>query len=1076
MKNKKLVLSVLSTAVVASMASSAFAAPQAGLYFNNTSKFYKLSDVLNLSDSAYAEFKTALTTTANWDDIVLVKDDGKGAFISEILDTNDPGFDEALVAEDFLTSYNVVGTDGNTTGTYDARANLDDVPAGELKVESVSAINLKQVKVAFNKEVDETSAETPANYTYTGALGNSIASYELQADKKSVLITLANAEAQQASATLVVKDVKDSAGNKLASTTQTVSFLDTTVPTAVAAKVVAPTKIEIEFSELIKTGALANAAFSIDNNTYSLVGAPVVNGNKVTITTGAALPAGSHKVTINPTAGAASNVMDFANFQVAKVDVSFTYAADTVAPVATVKTATQTSVTLEFSKEVSFAGAGALNTDFTVYHTYNNQASYLGNATLAADNKTLTVTFAAPLPAGNVTLYLNNTADATKQLQDAWGNKFSSSTLSATVGNDTTAPTVTSVSYVDSTHVDVTFSEAVTGVAASDFTLKTSAGTAVQVIAAPVQTGNTYRLQTGTALNGDTYTLSIAADSITDTSINANKIAAYSTTFTVADTVAPTVTATGSYSADSKKVFISFSEKMATSGAGSVLDVTNYRFSTSAGANPSALPAGTTISLGADGKSVVINFTSAVAGLGAGNFEGVIVGQVKDLAGNSTAALSNQVVLTGAALTGASISEVKATSRNTITFKVNSNLSAVDVADFTVDGAAATSVSYVNGTGEATVTVVAPASKWNTSLSDLDANAVVIAAGGLTTDQNVSNTGAITLANTAVADYVAPTIASRTIADTDADSKYDTVTVTFSEALQASSVAYDAFTVEGYTVADVDVAGSAVTLTLTELSAADLGATPKVQLVKAVRDDSAQHNTIAAETTGNNVTASVSGVTAAAVNVVDGTAGTPATAGVDTLTFVAGWAAGDTITIDGVTLTGANGASTGTNFDTTADTAAAIATAVKASVDANATLSAKYTVADNAAGVLTFTQKAGQESATALAVTEATVGAGTATEANTTPGVAAVAATNEVATLTISTGATNAGSIAVTVNGVTTSVAVAAGDSATVVAGKIRTALTGNVTGYTVGGAGADVTFTATATGNVANLTATVAN
>lgn len=160
MKNKKLVLSVLSTAVVASMASSAFAAPQAGLYFNNTSKFYKLSEVLELSDSAYAEFKQALTSTSNWDDIVLVKDDGKGAFISEILDTNDPGFAEPLVAEDFLTSYNVVGLDGNTAGTYDARKDVTPGQTGELKVESVSAIDANQVKVVFNGAVADTTKAT----------------------------------------------------------------------------------------------------------------------------------------------------------------------------------------------------------------------------------------------------------------------------------------------------------------------------------------------------------------------------------------------------------------------------------------------------------------------------------------------------------------------------------------------------------------------------------------------------------------------------------------------------------------------------------------------------------------------------------------------------------------------------------------------------------------------------------------------------------------------------------------------------------------------------------------------------
>lgn len=1073
MKNKKLVLSVLSTAVVASMATSAFAAPQAGIYIGgNLNKLYKSSDILRLSDTAFATFKQELIA-ADRNQVVIVKADGKGASIQEILsETN--AWDEALVEGDFSASYSVVGLDGNTAGSYDARKEVTPAPAGELKVESVSAINLKQVEVKFNNELDEASAELVGNYTYTGGttiLGAPV----LQADKKTVLLTLTAAEANQATATLKVENVKDAKGASIASTTKTISFLDTTLPTVVSTKLVAPTKVQIKFSEPVTaTTAFSNAAFQLDNNTYSLGAAPVLATgtlDTIELTLGSVLPAGEHTIKINPTGTPAGNqVKDFAGFAVNTFDAKFTYATDTTAPVATVSVLTQTSATIKFDKDVSLVGGGTLNTDFTVYHTINNQASYKGTAVLT-DSKTLTVTFGTPIPSGNVTLYLNNNVvSATAGLADAFGNKVATSTLSGAVSSDTTKPTVTEVKYINSTTVDVSFSEAVTGVAASNFTLKDSTNTAVAVTNAVNTTGNTYRLTTA-ALNGDTYTLSIAADSITDTALVPNKIAAYSTTITVADTAAPTVTGTGSYSADGKKVFVSFSEKMATTGAGSVLDVNNYRFSTNVGANPSAFPTGTTIALGADQKSVVVTFPAAVVGLGSGNFAGVVVGQVRDLAGNATANLSNQVVLAGADLTAANIvaGSVKAISRNVVQFQVNSNLTAIDVAKFTVDGAAATSATYVNNAGVSTVTVTGPANQWKTDISDLDASAVVIAIGGLTNDQNVSNGAIVNVTGTK--DYIAPTVVSRGIADTNANGKYDTVTVTFSEALQASSVAYDAFTVEGYTVSNVVTSADTATLTLTELSVSDAGATPKVQLVKAVRDNSAQFNVLAAETVGTAVAKVVTGAAGTASVTTQGSNGT---AQVETAT------AAGTVTTAGdvtVTVTAAGMAGSPKAIPVAvalADDANAIAGKIRTALAADTDVNALFNVTGTAADiVLTAKTVAINDGTLNVAIANGTSAGVTAaaTSADTTTGVAPI---TEVATLVVSAGAASNGSIAVTVDGATTWVAVAAGDTAAQVATKIATALT--VAGYNDIAAGANVTFTATTPGAKTDLVITVAN
>lgn len=715
----------------------------------------------------------------------------------------------------------------------------------DLRVAGVSADNNKQIRVTFNQELDRTSAQLASNYTYTGA-SSGITSVDLLDDKKTVVVTLAQAEGQQAIGTLAIKDVQSVSGSKLANVSETVTFLDLTIPSAVSAKLVTPTKVQVTFSEPVTASALSNAAFSVNNNTYSLAGAPtIVKPNVVELSLGSTLPAGDYTITVNPTNTDSGNqIKDFVGLAVPKSDVKFTYAADTVAPIASVASITQTSVTIQFNEPVSMAGSGALNSDFTVYHSNNNVANYKGTASLSPDGLSMTVNFDnAPLPQGAVTLFLNNSTATANQLQDAWGNKFATTTVTTSVIADTTAPTVTSVNYVDSTHVDVTFSEAVTGVDAADFTLKDADGTNVPVSSIAPST-NTYRLTTGTPINGSTYTLSLADGVLTDTSLAKNKNVAYSTSFSVADTIAPTVTS-GIFTPDNKSVLVKYSEAMTITGLGSILDANNYRFAANDGSSPSALPAGTTFTQLAGNKGVLIKFPSAVSGLGSGNYAKVLVGQVKDAAGNTTSALSNPVTLAAATLTIGNISDVRAISNDTITFKVDSYLNSLDVTKFTVDGQAAISATIKNEGGVALVTVKAPSAIANPSTVVLG-----IAAGGLTSDLNIPSAA---ISQTGAIDYVAPSIVSRVITDTNANSKWDTVTVTFSEAIQATSVSFDSFLVEGYTVNDATVSadGTSVTLKLQEKATADVtGTQPKVQLVKAIRDASAQRNVLAPETAG----------------------------------------------------------------------------------------------------------------------------------------------------------------------------------------------------------------------------------
>lgn len=181
--NKKLVLSVLSTAVVASMAASAMAKPNAGFYVGgNVDKYYSIDAFINHLDTALDEILDNLDSTT------FVDENGKAApFLSALNAQTEEELNavtESARLDHFEKNpYTIV--DG--TGSYNPEEDEDLLPpvdGGELKVESVSAINKTTVKINFNKAVDTVTKE---NFAIEGATVNAAT---LSEDKKSVTLTV----------------------------------------------------------------------------------------------------------------------------------------------------------------------------------------------------------------------------------------------------------------------------------------------------------------------------------------------------------------------------------------------------------------------------------------------------------------------------------------------------------------------------------------------------------------------------------------------------------------------------------------------------------------------------------------------------------------------------------------------------------------------------------------------------------------------------------------------------------------------------------------------------------------------
>lgn len=340
--NKKVVLSVLSTAVVASMAASAFAAPKDGLYIGGSvNKYYSTDVLLNMNATAKAAYANEVKSITDFNNLVFVDFAGKGASIQEILDEGlTAAKSEALVKEDFASNYAVATATGTTDGSYDARADVDGTTTGDLKVESVSANNATTLTFNFGAAVDATTGTDPANYLVDGqdlntAWGITTTDFKLSDDKKSVTITVpfADAFANDTTYRLQVTDgVTDKAGNKLAPYDQLFKFSDTVAPTVTTtAYNDATKKFTINFSEPLVSTAVANVKVFDDKNVDVTAGTNrvVLSADRKSIVVDASVATAytankTYKVVI---LGATDTVGNYfannrveASFKVAKVD------------------------------------------------------------------------------------------------------------------------------------------------------------------------------------------------------------------------------------------------------------------------------------------------------------------------------------------------------------------------------------------------------------------------------------------------------------------------------------------------------------------------------------------------------------------------------------------------------------------------------------------------------------------------------------------------------------------------------------------------------------------------------------
>lgn len=586
---------------------------------------------------------------------------------------------------------------------YDYTEKVTWVVTDATKVDNVSANNLREVTVAFDGEVDAVTAGDESNYSVTGN-GQTITvkSVALSGDKRSAVLTVDTGNnaglLNQKEYKLSVSNVR--AGSKIISATD-VKFtpVDAALPVAQSAQALGNKAVKVTFSEPIQKAEASS--FKIDGNT--IVGTTEVTGNVVILKLYNKLSDAEHTLTV-------ANVQDYSTLKNLSTDLKFTVVEDVAAPtVSAVEKATFEEVTLKFSEPVDKATVLASN----IYWMQGSEKRVASTVEAISDdtykfvfNSTNKLVYTTDLYVVGVRDYSGNViADNTKVQVNPVIDQTRPEVVNATLKEDRATITVKFSKNVNDSAVQ-----------AKNYVIKDADGKEVSKLKDVTRVDSkTVEVKLYQALaEGKTFKLEVSG--VADTTTLQNVMMPYAKDLTIGDTTAPTASG-ATYVIDGNRVIVQFSEVMATSGDGSIVEATKYTYKDKNG-NWKTLPSGTGLNVSSDGKAAILVFPSDfVVGT---DVIGVGVTHVKDVAGNYLQNLSKSFAgtdfTTASAITLAAGENAKVTATNKIEVLFNQDLqsgSAVS-SDFVVK-AGSTELAVNNATvdGKKVILTLADSNKLN---------------------------------------------------------------------------------------------------------------------------------------------------------------------------------------------------------------------------------------------------------------------------------------------------------------------------------------------------------------------------
>lgn len=637
--NKKLVLSVLSTAVVASMASAAMAKPPGPgfLVGGDVDKYYSLEAFLG------DHFDEALDgILENLDDTYYVTPDRN---IVGFIDAVYAKTAEDLKAKEVAPTKEHFGdnvyaiVDGE--GTYDPSTDTDlpGVPV-ELKVEGVSAINAKQIEIKFSKAVEESTVVDPADDTLVDgaitvtALGTAPsvdiddAAAVLSKDGKTLTLTADAAEYFNGEyAVTVTTAVTDEDGEEIVAYSGIVKNVDTVRPTVEKVTYDDNETAVVWFSEPLKdsgsvtlSDAGANAGFTAGDDFITVDLAGAAAATDITVSIVGAKDYNDNLISPNPAS------------VVVKKDIS-----DTVKPTVTDITASSDTVfTVTFSEKlktnptISVGGTPLVwGTDATITKDSTGLVYTVTLDTAVTGLKAVAVTSYSDLSnnAGDTfSKVLNFTADVTPPVVTSYKVEKISGVeyLVLTYSEDVTPVPGKTINFTQV--VDGVESSSSIATSSTNFTLHNAVN----------GKSNSVKLDLSTFVNGQ-YTLSLPVGLVQDlaSTPNDSALTTDSVSFTRGsdtDTIAPEVTSVTN-GPDNSTVLIDFSEKLDVASAN---NVNNYSIE------------GVTITkavLTSNAATATVKLTLEAGSVTANGDRNLTVQNVKDAANNVIKTVTKTVTL-----------------------------------------------------------------------------------------------------------------------------------------------------------------------------------------------------------------------------------------------------------------------------------------------------------------------------------------------------------------------------------------------------------------------------------------------
>jgi len=712
-----------------------------------------------------------------------------------------------------------VGTPGDTTTTSGGIT----TPEVSLDVLTVSATNLRELVVTFNKTPNADEARNIQNYIIKSSSTVSANPEQVTVSEDGKTITLRTSSANHminysSDTELTISKVFGFSADIVV---KGIVARDTTIPNVISAKMTTPRNIKVTLSEPIDEAITPTdivTSLKIDDGMVAIdISGCTISGLEISIKTYVDLTLGAHKIEFV----SMSAIQDNAGYKLKAATITFAYIIS--APLAfNLIESTDSTVTIKFNKAIkpnTFTGNKNVKLSHTNADTNTISAE---TAVTTSDNQTFMIDFGTsnPIPQVPTTVYIKYDSESGTKIEDNYGNKLAATSFIVKL-------TATAV-FVDAMTVRVTYSTDVLsdlGANAannlSNYVLKSGTeGIQITNIIYPL-IGSKRIIDLKTlpdALDGTIYTLNIK--NVKD--LAANQIDEVTLAFTGVDKVAPVTKKVELLS--SNKLRVVFSEAM------DVATITNKSIYKIATGNLifSNLNDDDTIVAVEGNKAVIITLKTAPA---SGTINTLRVGWVKDVPGNYSTSFSKDFNFIGGDIaTTIPLKEYQLTGKNSITLVVDDYLGNMVCSDFeyTTSAGAAYQIPY-----SLTVRIV----NGNTyiTLQTKDLSSTTGAGIEVRTTANVqcqNSYGIKLLVDTTVADpkigfmkmyhiidKCPPTVVGNptfTLQDDiqNAAKTLESITITYSENINPSSVSVADYTIAGYDVSNVTVAGTKLTISV----------------------------------------------------------------------------------------------------------------------------------------------------------------------------------------------------------------------------------------------------------------------